>query len=84
MYMGASMDAMPIPIPPTRRATISPWAVCGNAAPIAEAKKSSAESKSIFFRPNRSLIVPAPMTPMIHPTSAELTTQPSMTASRVN
>src|SRR5512140_3543117 len=47
-------------------------------------KKRRAESNSIFFRPKRSLSVPAPITPTIQPTSAELTTHPSMTASREN
>ena len=76
MYIGLVIDAAPTPSPPRMRYRTNSVTLRGMAEPIAEIKNSTAEIISTFFRPRRSLSVPAITAPNTQPTSALLAAQP--------
>ena len=76
MYSGESIEAMPMPVPPTNRATTRCHGAVGIADPMAQSVNSTADRSSTFLRPKRSLNVPAIAEPIKHPISAELTIHP--------
>ena len=71
MYIGESIEAMPMPVPPTNRATTRCHGARGIAEPIAQSVNSTAANSRIFLRPKRSLNVPAMAEPNRQPISAE-------------
>src|SRR3954470_2318446 len=73
-----------MPIPPITRATIIPGKEGSIEQPSADNKNNSAASINGFFLPRRSLSSPEMATPMIHPTNAEETNQPSSPAEKEN
>lgn len=76
MYIGAVIEAIPTPAPPRIRNVTNVAKASGSAVPTADARKSAAESKSVFLRPTPSAMTPATETPRIEPTSADEVTQP--------
>ena len=82
MYIGLVIEAAPTPIPPIMRKIMSWLRVRGIAVPMAETKNRIAERISTLRRPKRSLITPAPATPMMQPTRAQAAVQPFVTRLR--
>ena len=78
------MEAIPIPSPPTNLKIISSVCEPHSAQPKAEAQNNKPDTISDAFRPKRSDISPAIITPMIQPTRAELTNQPSIRVDKAN
>src|ERR1022692_4313973 len=78
MYSGETMDASPTPNPPTSLDQISTSISHARAHPILQITKRKPDASRTFFRPNRSLSVPASPAPIAQPSRAELTSQPSM------
>ncbi len=76
MYVGAITDADPIARPPTKRQSMSPPTLPGNAEPIAEIMKSTAATRMAWMRPRRSAMRPAYQAPTAQPSSAMLTMKP--------
>src|SRR5688572_8121853 len=71
-------------MPPMIRAAIIPGKEGSREQPSADKKNNKAASNNGFFLPKRSLSSPEMATPMIHPTNAEDTNQPSWKAEREN
>ena len=82
MYIGDSMDAMPMPMPPMMRAAESCQGSIGTADPTEQATNNTAASSRTLLRPKRSASVPATAAPIRHPTSAEATIQPIIMSER--
>jgi len=78
------MDATPTPSPPINRYIISSVCEADKAQPMADNENRKPDSINEVFLPNRSESSPAKATPIIQPTNAELTNQPSITLSRAN
>ena len=54
IYIGESIEAMPMPVPPTIRATTRCHGARGMADPTEQSTNSTAASNITFFRPKRS------------------------------
>ena len=78
------MDAIPTPIPPINLKVMSTVCVEANMHPIAEIINMTADPIRAFFLPSLSDNSPATATPIIQPSNAELTNQPSMATFRLN
>ncbi len=78
------MEATPTPIPPINRYIMSSVCEPHKAQPIADKENRKPEIINEVFLPNRSESSPAIATPIIQPTNAELTNQPSITLSSSN
>ena len=83
MYIGESIEAMPMPVPPMIRATTRCHGAVGMAEPIEQSTNSTAARSMIFLRPKRSAKTPAIAAPIRQPTSAELTIQPSISVGQL-
>jgi hypothetical protein len=84
IYNGTTLDAMPIPIPPNTLDAITHDKDGIKAQPIADNRNNVADNNKGFLLPNRSLNSPEKATPIIQPTSAADTNQPSCTGLRLN
>jgi hypothetical protein len=82
MYKGDSIDADPIPMPPTMRAMLNSVKSRAKAEPIDETANNTAERSKDRLRPVRSLRTPAKLAPTIHPINALDAAQPSRLAFR--
>lgn len=76
IYIGETMDTMPMPAPPIILYTINPLKVPASAQPMAETENSTAERIITFFLPYLSAKLPAMLTPIIEPNKAQPTYQP--------
>src|SRR5688572_20767984 len=83
IYIGASMEAMPMPMPPIKRNTINQESSMGSIIPNEDTAKAIPDIINTFLRPNLSLSAPANMAPTMQPTSAQEATQPVMAADRL-
>ena len=73
---------MPTPTPPVQRKKINEAGDHARPQPTEHASRKNEEITNTFWRPKRSLAVPAIMQPSIAPTMAELTNQPSIKADK--
>ncbi len=78
IYSGDNIETIPAHNPPTIRQIINAVKLPEMVHPIAEIANSIAERNKAFFRPKKSAIIPAKETPMIQPSKAESTNQPSI------
>jgi hypothetical protein len=77
------MDATPIPNPPINLKTMRVVNDPDNIQPTADARNNMADRIRTIFRPYLSLSLPEKLTPMIQPSKAQLTNQPSLTGLRL-
>ncbi len=78
------MLTTPIPMPPMILYMTRSLNPVHRQQPIAETLNSTADIKSVFFLPKKSLITPANATPIIEPTRAQPTYQPLLISLRPN
>src|ERR1019366_9610214 len=82
IYIGANMDAMPIPRPPIKRKNTNQLRLIGIAIPRDETAKSMADKINTFLRPILSLNLPANIAPTMQPINAQDATQPTIADER--
>ena len=76
IYIGASADATPIPMPPIKRAILNNVKSSANPVAIADTVNSTADTISNGLRPNLSAAPPATIAPKRHPTRAVVMATP--------
>ena len=84
MYIGESPEAMPMPIPPKKRATRKAPKALNPPVIRAETKKMTAETMSSFLRPIWSASQPQVQAPIIQPIRAmDMASPCSLTESEI-
>ena len=76
MYMGESADAMPMPMPPTKRAMLKRVKSSNHPVATADTVKNTAAMISSGLRPYLSASMPAMVAPARHPMSAVVMATP--------
>ncbi len=76
MYMGETLEAMPMAVPPVMRHTTNQVKAGAHPVSTLETAKRNAERMSTFLRPQRSLSRPEAMEPARQPSRAQLLAQP--------
>ena len=76
MYIGAMIEAAPIPSPPINLQMTNWLRLAANHMPSDDKAKQAAQIARPFFRPMRSTTAPAPAAPTVHPISAHPAAQP--------
>ena len=80
MYVGDTFEAMPIATPPIMRKTTNVVKPFAQPVRTEDSAKSTAERRSSFLRPKRSLVQPEIIEPTRHPIRAQLLAQPTCAA----
>src|SRR5258708_8425257 len=80
IYRGQIIEATQMPSPRMGGKPMRTVALPASIQPMAERKNNPAESSMIFLRPYTSLSFPESATPIMQPSRAELTNQPSIRA----
>lgn len=83
MYKGETIDATPMPNPPTKRNITNVVNEPESMQPTADIRNKTADSINTTLRPYLSLSLPEKLTPIMQPRRAQLTNQPSLTALRL-
>lgn len=78
IYIGASIDATPIPIPPIKRKKTNHVKSSGTIIPADETANKIPDSTKTFLRPILSLNAPAKVAPITQPMSAHEAIHPFM------